>query len=108
MTEEKGCDHDWDYWVNDGQINCGKCGKLKEGGSEPEWRREWVMFRADVHRQGWKGLWDQIVSMWKGTPRTTVNEGFSFSAYLKPEHADQDYTLNVWGGQIEGRGSDKV
>ena len=72
-----------------------------------DWKRHWVMFNADVHRQGWKGLWDQLVATIRGRPRITVNEQFTCSIYMKPG-AGNEATLNVFGGQLESRGSEDV
>lgn len=68
-----------------------------------EWSRKWIVFTADVHREGWLGLWDHLVSIVKRQKQLTVNEQFTCSLYLKG-----DEELKVFGAQLEESGQDNV
>ena len=72
--------------------------------SDEDWSRSWVVFRSDVCRTGWKGVWDSLIAALRGStmPRT-VNKAFTCSIYAKPETS-----IDVWGAQVENQGSERV
>lgn len=63
-----------------------------------EWKQLTQMGEMQLHRNGWWGVWDALVSAITNKPRITVNQPVTFSAWVK---CDKEVRLEIAQGQVE-------
>jgi len=51
----------------------------------PYWRQVVTHQVLEVHRTGWRGVWDALVAACSGRPRLTVPQAFEFSVWVRGE-----------------------
>lgn len=65
-----------------------------------EWERVMAHKVVDMHRSGWRGLWDRFVSIVRREPQKTILTQMVFSAWVK---SDGKVRIQIENGQDDRR-----